>query len=77
VVGGGELYGFTPAGALAETIATPMEGPTKLAFGDGRIFLTSKAGDNGGRLTAAPCPVQGMPVPRFGGERALSAGTTG
>ncbi len=65
-VGGGELYAFTPAGDLAATIKTPMEGPTKVAFGADMMFLTSKAGDgNGGRLLAAPTSLRGAPTALF------------
>ncbi|MEX0955759.1 MAG: SMP-30/gluconolactonase/LRE family protein [Rhizobiaceae bacterium] len=76
-VGGGEIYVFTPDGRIAATIPTPMDGPTKPAFGDGRIFLTSKSGaGNGGRLMAAPSPIRGAPVPHFGPQPALVGGMT-
>ena len=53
-VGGGELYRFAPDGRLSRRIRTPVESPTKLAFGGadlGDVFVTSKqdAGE-GGRL---------------------------
>jgi sugar lactone lactonase YvrE len=74
-VGGGEIYVFTPEGGLAATIPTPMDGPTKLAFGDGRVFLTSKSGaGDGGKLIAAPSSVRGAPVPPFGAQPALVGG---
>lgn len=76
-VGGGEIYVFAADGSLAATIATPMDGPTKLVFGDGQIFLTSKSGSgDGGKLTAAPSSVRGAPVPSFGAQAALVAGMT-
>lgn len=66
-VGGGEIYVFTPDGELAQTFATPMDSPTKPAFGDNLLFLTSKSGNGGGgRLMAAQYPVVGADVPPFG-----------
>jgi sugar lactone lactonase YvrE len=74
-VGGGEIYVLTPDGGLVATVPTPMDGPTKLAFGDGRVFLTSKSGTgDGGKLMAARSPVRGAPVPLFGFHPAPVAG---
>ncbi len=65
-VDGSEICVFTSDGNLVQTMPVPMTCPTKPAFGDGQIFLTSKAGENGGgRLMAAPSEIEGMPVPAF------------
>jgi sugar lactone lactonase YvrE len=74
-VGGGCLHVFSPEGGPITTFATPMESPTKMAFGRDRIFLTSKAGDgDGGRLVSAPTATRGSVVSPFGLRAALVSG---
>jgi sugar lactone lactonase YvrE len=71
-VGGATLYAFSPDGEKISEVVTPMENPTKIAFGGSdrcSVFLSSKMdgeGGMGGFLFQASPGVKGRPVASFG-----------
>ena len=72
--GGGEIYRFTPEGALDRTIAMPISRPTRPMFGGPgleRLFVTSIRAEgeplSGGLFVIDGTGSSGLPEPRFAG----------